>query len=137
MARLDRLPTIREVAQIGAVLGREFAYEMVLGIGSIEESVLQAGLAQLVDAELLYQRGRPPRASYVFKHALVQDAAYQSLLKRTRQNYHTQVADMLESRFPEPRIAHNVGYQDCGESPPDALLDHMTVTSQVGAEAEL
>jgi tetratricopeptide (TPR) repeat protein len=101
MARLDRLPSIREVAQLGAVLGREFAYEMVQAIVSIEETKLQEGLAQLVDAELLYQRGRPPRAKYIFKHALVQDAAYQSLLKRTRQYYHRQVAELLERRFPE------------------------------------
>ncbi|MEE8549941.1 MAG: adenylate cyclase, partial [Gemmatimonadota bacterium] len=101
MARLDRLPAIREVAQLGAVLGREFAYEMVKSIGSIEETVLQNGLDRLVAAELLYQRGRPPRAKYVFKHALVQDAAYQSLLNRTRQYYHRQVAELLESRFPE------------------------------------
>ncbi len=101
MARLDRLPTIREVAQLGAVLGREFVYEMVQAIASIEETTLQNGLDQLVAAELLYQRGRPPRAKYIFKHALVQDAAYQSLLKRTRQYYHGQVAELLESRFPE------------------------------------
>ena len=101
MARLDRLPNIREVAQLGAVLGREFAYEMVQAIASIEETTLQEGLGQLVDAELLYQRGRPPRAKYIFKHALVQDAAYQSLLKRTRQYYHRQVAELIEAHFPE------------------------------------
>jgi class 3 adenylate cyclase/predicted ATPase len=107
MARLDRLPNIREVAQLGAVLGREFAYEMVQPIASIEETTLQNGLDQLVAAELLYQRGRPPRAKYVFKHALVQDAAYQSLLKRTRQYYHGQVAELLESRFPEIVQSHS------------------------------
>ncbi len=101
MARLDRLPNIREVAQLGAVLGREFVYEMVQAIASIDETTLQNGLDQLVAAELLYQRGRPPRAKYIFKHALVQDAAYQSLLKRTRQKYHQQVAELLETRFPE------------------------------------
>ena len=99
MARLDRLPSIREVAQLGAVLGREFAYEMMQAIVSIGETKLQEGLELLVDAELLYQRGRPPRARYLFKHALVQDAAYQSLLKRTRQYYHRQVAEMLETQF--------------------------------------
>jgi predicted ATPase len=106
MARLDRLPTIREVAQLGAVLGREFAYEMLQAIAAIEETTLQKGLQQLVDAELLYQRGRPPRAKYIFKHALVQDAAYQSLLRRTRQYYHRQVAELLESRFPDTVEAH-------------------------------
>jgi class 3 adenylate cyclase/predicted ATPase len=100
MARLDRLPMIREVAQLGAVLGREFAYEMLRALAGVEESLLQDRLAQLVDTELLYQRGRPPRARYIFKHALVQDAAYASLLKSTRQQYHQQVAQMLEARFP-------------------------------------
>ena len=101
MARLDRLPQVREIAQLGAVLGREFAYEMISGLATVGETTLQAGLGQLVDAELLYQRGRPPRARYTFKHALVQDAAYQSLLRRTRQQYHRQVALLLESKFPE------------------------------------
>jgi predicted ATPase len=106
MARLDRLPTIREVAQLGAVLGREFAYEMLQAIASLEETTLQEGLDQMVDAELLYRRGRPPRAKYIFKHALVQDAAYQSLLKRTRQYYHRQVAELLAARFSETAEAH-------------------------------
>jgi tetratricopeptide (TPR) repeat protein len=101
MARLDRLPMIREVAQLGAVLGREFAYEMLRSLAGVEDSLLQARLAQLVDTELLYQRGRPPRAKYIFKHVLVQDAAYASLLKSTRQQYHQQVAQMLEARFPD------------------------------------
>jgi tetratricopeptide (TPR) repeat protein len=101
MARLDRLPSIREVAQVGSILGREFAYEMLQAIASLEEAALQDGLDQLVDAELLYQRGRRPRAKYIFKHALVQDAAYQSLLKKTRQYYHRQVAGLLQSRYPE------------------------------------
>ena len=101
MARLDRLPMVREVAQLGAVLGREFAYEMVKALAAVEESTLQDRLGQLVGAELLYQRGRPPRAKYMFKHALIQDAAYASLLKRTRQQYHQQIAQMLETEFPE------------------------------------
>jgi class 3 adenylate cyclase/predicted ATPase len=101
MARLDRLPMVREVAQLGAVLGREFAYEMLRALAAVEESTLQERLRQLVGAELLYQRGRPPRAKYMFKHALIQDAAYASLLKRTRQQYHQQIAQMLEAEFPE------------------------------------
>ena len=99
MARLDRLPTVREIAQLGAVLGREFAYDMLRATSTFEEPRLRDGLESLVDAELLYQRGRPPRSRYIFKHALVQDAAYQSLLKRTRQQYHRQVAELLESQF--------------------------------------
>ena len=101
MARLDRLPMVREVAQLGAVLGREFAYEMLRALAAVEESTLRQRLGQLVGAELLYQRGRPPRARYMFKHALIQDAAYASLLKRTRQHYHHQIAQMLEAEFPE------------------------------------
>ena len=119
MARLDRLPMIREVAQLGAVLGREFAYEMLRALAGVEEALLQERLAQLVDTELLYQRGRPPRATYIFKHALVQDAAYASLLKSTRQQYHQQVAQMLEARFPdtvatEPElVAHHYTEAGC------------------------
>jgi predicted ATPase len=101
MARLDRLPTVREVAQLGAVLGREFSYELRHALTSMDEATLQYGLTQLVDAELLYQRGRPPRARYLFKHALIQDAAYASLLKSTRQQYHQKTAQLLEARYPD------------------------------------
>jgi class 3 adenylate cyclase/predicted ATPase len=100
MARLDQLNRAKEVAQLGAVLGREFTYELLQAIAPQDEDTLQAGLAQLVRAELLYQRGRPPRARYLFKHALIQDAAYASLLKSTRQQVHQQVAQVLETRFP-------------------------------------
>jgi class 3 adenylate cyclase/predicted ATPase len=100
MARLDQLNRAKEVAQLGAVLGREFAYELLAAIAPQDEDTLQAGLAELVEAELLYQRGRPPRARYLFKHALIQDAAYASLLKSTRQQVHQQVAQVFEARFP-------------------------------------
>ncbi|MEE8308579.1 MAG: adenylate/guanylate cyclase domain-containing protein, partial [Gammaproteobacteria bacterium] len=106
MARLDRLPQVRELAQLGSVLGREFAYEMIFGLSTGDDGDLQAGLEQLVDAELLYQRGRPPRARYIFKHALIQDAAYESLLRRTRQQHHLQVAELLESSFPDVVESH-------------------------------
>jgi class 3 adenylate cyclase/tetratricopeptide (TPR) repeat protein len=101
MARLDRLATARAVAQLGAVLGREFAYELIRAIALMDEATLQQGLAHLVDAELLYQRGRPPQAQYLFKHALIQEAAYQSLLKSTRQQYHQRSAQVLAGQFPE------------------------------------
>jgi class 3 adenylate cyclase/predicted ATPase len=120
MARLDRLPTVREVAQLGAVLGREFAYEMLRIVAGMEESALRDGLAQLVGGELLYQRGRPPRARYIFKHALIQDAAYASLLRSTRQRVHQDIARALESRFPDTvmaqpeLIAHH--YTEAGSS---------------------
>jgi predicted ATPase/class 3 adenylate cyclase len=99
MARLDQLQMAKEVAQLGAVLGREFGYELLQAIAPQDEDTLQAGLAQLVAAELLYQRGRPPRARYIFKHALIQDAAYASLLKSTRQQVHRQIAQILETQF--------------------------------------
>ena len=76
MARLDRPGAARDVAQLGAVVGREFAYDMLQALAPLDEATLQARLAQLVEAELLDQRGRPPRARYVFKHALIQEAAY-------------------------------------------------------------
>jgi class 3 adenylate cyclase/tetratricopeptide (TPR) repeat protein len=101
MARLDRLAPVREVAQVGAVLGREFSYELLHAVSPFNEAMLQQGLRQLVEAELVYQRGLPPQARYVFKHALIQDVAYQSLLKSTRQQYHRQIAQVLEGRFPE------------------------------------
>jgi predicted ATPase len=85
MARLDRLATAKTVAQLGAVLGREFAYELIRAVAPMDEATVQRGLAQLVDAELLYQRGHPPQTRYLFKHALIQETAYQSLLKSTRQ----------------------------------------------------
>jgi predicted ATPase len=100
MARLDQLNTAKEVAQLAAVLGREFPYALLQAIAPQDEATLQAGLVQLVGAELLYQRGRPPRARYLFKHALIQDAAYASLLKSTRQHVHQQIAQVLEARFP-------------------------------------
>ena len=98
MARLDRLPNIREVAQLGSVLGREFVYEMVQAIASIDESTLKNGLEQLVAAELLHQRGRPPRAKYIFKHALIRDAAYESLLKSRRRELHRNIAQILSDQ---------------------------------------
>src|SRR4029453_15369533 len=100
MARLDQLQTAKEVAQLGAVLGREFAFELLQAIAPQDEKTLQAGLAQLVTADLLYQRGRPPRARYMFKHALIQDAAYASLLRSTRQRVHQQMVQLCETRFP-------------------------------------
>ncbi len=105
MARLDQFNRAKEVAQLGAVLGREFAYELLQAIAPQDDSALQTGLAQLVAAELLYQRGRPPRARYIFKHALIQDAAYASLLKRTRQQVHQQIAQALAAlaQLPETR----------------------------------
>jgi predicted ATPase/class 3 adenylate cyclase len=101
MARLDRLATVKALAQLGATLGREFAYELLQAVSPWDERTLQQGLHQLVAAEFLYQQGLPPQATYRFKHALIQDAAYQSLLKSTRQQYHQRIAQVLEAHFPE------------------------------------
>ena len=101
MARLDRLGTVKEVAQLGATLGREFSYELLQAVSPLDEGTLQHGLKQLIEAELVYQRGLVPQAHYLFKHALIQDTAYQSLLKSTRQQYHYQIAQVLADRFPE------------------------------------
>ena len=117
MARLDRLSTGKELVQLGAVLGREFAYELLRAVASVDELTLQQGLAQLVDAELVYQRGLPPRSRYIFKHALIQDAAYQSLLRSTRQQYHQRIAQVQETQFPETQpelLAHH--YTEAGLS---------------------
>jgi predicted ATPase len=100
-ARLDRLAAVKEVAQLGAILGREFSYELLQAISPLDEPTLQHGLSQLVEAELLYRRGLPPQVIYTFKHALIQEAAYQSLLKRTRQEYHQRIAHVLAERFPQ------------------------------------
>jgi len=115
MARLDRLTTVREVAQLGATLGREFTYELLQAVSPVDEVTLQKELTQLVEAEFLYQRGLPPQAKYIFKHALIQDAAYQSLLKSTRQQYHRQIAQVLEEKFPETT-----------ETQPELLAHHYT-----------
>ena len=104
MARLDRLSAAKEVAQRAAVLGREFGYPLLAAMAGMDEAALRHGLARLVDAEILFARGEPPAATYTFKHALIQETAYQSLLKRTRQQLHARVAQVLEERFPE-RVA--------------------------------
>ncbi len=115
MARLDRLAPVREIAQLGATLGREFSYELLHAVSPLDEEMLQQRLQQLVEAELIYQRGLPPQAHYRFKHALIQDAAYQSLLKSTRQKYHKQIAQVLEERF-----------TDTKETQPELLAHHYT-----------
>jgi predicted ATPase/class 3 adenylate cyclase len=115
MARLDRLSTARELAQLGATLGREFSYELLHAVSPLSEERLQQGLGQLVEKELVYQRGVPPRAQYRFKHALIQDTAYQALLKSTRRQYHQRIAQVLEEKFPE-----------ITETEPELLAHHCT-----------
>ena len=99
MARLDRLATTKELAQLGATLGRTFSHELLAAVAQLDEAKLDAALGQLVTAELLYRHGQPPEVTYEFKHALVRDAAYHSLLKSTRQLYHGRIAQALEERF--------------------------------------
>ena len=99
LARLDRLAPVREVAQIAAVLGRQFSHELISAVAPMPQPQLDDGLAQLVRAELIFQRGTAPDAEYTFKHALVQDAAYDSLLKSRRAQLHSHVAQVLEGQF--------------------------------------
>jgi predicted ATPase/tRNA A37 threonylcarbamoyladenosine biosynthesis protein TsaE len=101
MARLDRLVTVKRVAQLGATIGRHFAYELLQALALLDDATLQDGLRQLVEAELVYANGVPPAATYLFKHALIQETAYQSLLRSTRLEYHQRIAQVLESQFPE------------------------------------
>jgi class 3 adenylate cyclase/predicted ATPase len=115
MARLDRLATVKSLAQLGATLGREFSYALLQAVAPWDEAALRRGLHQLVEAEFLYQQGLPPEATFRFKHALIQETAYQSLLRSTRQQYHQRIAQVLEARFPE----------SC-ETQPELLAHHYT-----------
>ena len=114
-ARLDRLADGKAVAQLGAVLGRTFAYELLRAVAPLDELALWRGLVQLVQAEVLYQRGVPPQATYTFKHALLQEAAYQSLLRSTRQQYHQRTAQVVAEQFPQT-----------AETQPELLAQHYT-----------
>jgi class 3 adenylate cyclase/tetratricopeptide (TPR) repeat protein len=100
MARLDRLGPAKKVAQIGACIGREFDHELLAAVVPLPEADLVAALDRLVAAELVFRRGIPPATTYIFKHALVRDAAYQSLLRKSRQDLHANIAAALEKRFP-------------------------------------
>src|SRR5713101_3115066 len=115
MARLDRLATVKGLAQLGATLGREFSYELLQAVSPWDEGTLRRGLQQLVEAEFLYQQGLPPQATYLFKHALIQEAAYQSLLRSTGQQYHQRIAQVLEARFAET-----------AETQPELVAHHYT-----------
>jgi class 3 adenylate cyclase/predicted ATPase len=98
-ARLDRLAPVKEIAQIGAAIGREFAYPLLRAVAGRDEAALRAALLQLEEAELLFRSGAPPDARYTFKHALVQDTAYETLLRSRRQILHRQIADALRGEF--------------------------------------
>ncbi|MGD9507233.1 MAG: AAA family ATPase [Geminicoccaceae bacterium] len=115
MARLDRLARVKEVAQIGAVIGREFSYDLLAAVAPFPEDELPEALAQLCRSQLVFGRGTPPGATYVFKHALVQDAAYGTLLRGRRQHLHARIAGTLEERFPK-----------AATSRPELLAHHFT-----------
>src|SRR4030095_11181062 len=115
MARLDRLMTAKVIAQLGATIGRQFSYALLQAVAQLDEVMLQHELGRLVEAEIVYQRGLPPQSTYTFKHALIQDAAAQSLLKSTRQHYHLRIAQVLEAQFPET-----------AEAQPELLAHHYT-----------
>ena len=114
MARLDRLSPIKEVAQIGAAIGREFTYRLLAAITPISSIALQSALEQLTLAGLIFSRGEPPDSTYTFKHALLQDAAYASLLRGRRQELHRHIADALENQFAE-----------LSEAEPQLMAHHM------------
>jgi class 3 adenylate cyclase/predicted ATPase len=101
LARLDRLAPTREVAQIASALGRQFSHELISAVAQMPQHRVDEALAQLVSAELVFRRGTPPDAEYIFKHALVQDAAYSTLLRGRRQQLHGRIATTMESQFPE------------------------------------
>src|SRR5262249_40380393 len=114
-ARLDRLAGGRDLAQLAAVLGREFSYELLAAVASLDEPTLQAELAQLAQAEILNPKGRPPRCTYIFKHALLEDALYSALIKAARQQFHRRIGDVLESQFPQT-----------AQTQPELLAHHFT-----------
>lgn len=120
MARLDQLGPAKEVAQVAAVIGREFYYWLLRALWTLGEPNLREGLGQAVRREFLFQRGSPPDARYVFKHALIHDAAYQSLLRKTRRRYHEQVARAMVAEAPEIALDH-----------PELLAYHWTEAGQV------
>jgi predicted ATPase len=115
MARLDRMEGERDLAQLAATLGREFSYDLMAAVATLDEATLQGELAKLVQAEILYPKGRPPRCSYLFKHALLEDALYNSLVKGKRQQFHQRIGEVLESQFPQTR-----------ETRPELLAHHFT-----------
>ncbi len=118
-ARLDQLAEVKDIAQVGSVLGRSFSYELLKAVTRKDERGMKEDLSRLIEAELLYQRGIAPDCTYIFKHALVQDAAYGSLLKKRRQELHEDVAEVLQSQF-----------QEQIKSQPEVLANHLTEARQ-------
>ena len=119
MTRLDRFAPVKEIAQIGATIGREFSYELIAAVAPHSKPELDQALAQLTASGLAFQQGTPPDAVYTFKHALVQDAAYDSLLRRRRQELHGRIARVIEEQFP-----------DIEATEPELLAHHYTEAKQ-------
>jgi class 3 adenylate cyclase/tetratricopeptide (TPR) repeat protein len=120
MARLDRLLSVKEIAQTGAAIGREFSYSLMRSVVARDDAALQHALTELEQAELVYRQGVPPEAVYSFKHALVRDAAYESMLKSRRQQLHGQIARALEN-----------GFSDVATAEPEILAHHFTEAGTV------
>ena len=126
MARLDRFMPVKEIAQIGAAIGREFSYELIAAVAPMPQAQLDDALARLGESGLAFRRGTPPDAVYTFKHALVQDAAYDSLLKSRRQELHAKIARVIETRFP-----------NINDTEPEVLAHHLTAACLVQAAIPL
>jgi class 3 adenylate cyclase len=144
MARLDRLAPVREIAQIGAAIGREFSYRLLEAVSPIQGPALQEALGQLMASELIFGRDAPPEATYIFKHALVQDTAYSLLLRGRRQRIHADIARALAERFPDQVesapavIAHH--YTEAGLAEPAArhwlTAGELSLSRSANAEAD-
>lgn len=119
MARLDRFAPVKEIAQIGAAIGREFSYELIAAVAPHTKTELDSALNQLTESGLAFRRGTPPEAQYTFKHALVQDAGYDSLLKTRRQALHAKIARVLEEHFPATK-----------NTEPELLAHHLTAAGE-------
>ena len=126
MARLDRLGPAKEVAQIGAAIGREFSHALLAAVVRKPEAELESALDRLIAAGLLFRQGVPPHATYLFKHALVQDAAYGTLLREPRRALHARIAETLESQFAE-----------IAENQPELLARHCTEAGLIEKAAGL
>ncbi|MFM9963036.1 MAG: protein kinase domain-containing protein [Planctomycetaceae bacterium] len=136
VSRLDRLKSVHDVAQMGATVGRRFTYELIHAVSTLDEATLQAELEKLVGAEIIFQEGAPPRATYTFKHALIQDAAYGSLLKKKRTEFHHRIGEVLEQHFPatvatEPALlAHH--FTEAGDT--DKAIQYWLKAGQLSQE---
>ena len=125
MARLDRMEGEREIAQLAATLGRDFSYELLSAVADVDEPTLQRDLEELVRAEILYAKGRPPHGSYTFKHALLEDALYNALVKEKRQQFHRRIGEVLKAQFPQT-----------AETRPELLAHHFTEAGLIAEGAE-